>query len=172
MVSGGKVETNHSRKTGRKAWCLVKKSGLTALLVDDSVFVRRVLSRLLGSNPRIQRLFEASDAAEGYSLFKICRPDVVILDLELPDKHGLEVLTLIKRAAPSSLVIILTSLTAPEVREEALRLGADHFLLKDTGLLRVAETIATICDTKRKRGRSGNACKDEDKDNANTSCSE
>ena len=150
----------------------MKNSGLTVLLVDDSVFVRRVLSRLLGSNPRVGRLFEASDAAEGYSLFKICRPNVVILDLELPDKHGFEVLKLIKRASPSCLVIILTSLAGPEVREEALRLGADHFLLKESGLLRVAESITTICDTKRKRGRSSNARKDEHKDNANTSCSE
>jgi len=150
----------------------MKKSGLTVLLVDDSVFVRRVLSRLLGSNPLIKRLFEASDAAEGYSLFKICRPDVVILDLELPDKHGLEVLKLIKSAAPSCTVIILTSLTAPEVREEAMRLGADYFLLKDSGLLRVAETIANICETKGRRGRPGNDAKNKDKDNANTSCSE
>ena len=148
----------------------MKKSGLTVLLVDDSVFVRRVLSRLLGSNPRIKRLFEASDAAEGYSLFKVCRPDVVILDLELPDKHGFEILKLIKRGTPSCLVIILTSVTAPEVREEALRLGADSFLLKDTGLLRVSEMIATICEEKLKRGRSGKDRKD--KDNHNATCSE
>lgn len=132
----------------------MKKRGLKVLLVDDSIFVRRILSRLLGRNPQIEQLFEASDAAEGYSLFKICRPDVVVLDLELPDRHGMEVLKLIKNAGPACVVIILTSLNAPEVRAECMRLGADWFLTKDPGLLTVADAIASVSKTGRKRSRS------------------
>jgi DNA-binding NarL/FixJ family response regulator len=120
----------------------MKDPGLTVLLVDDSVFVRRVLCGLLRRNPDIDRLFEASDAAEGYSLFKICRPDVVVLDLELPDTPGLEVLKLIKKADPSCMVIILTTLSGQEVRRECLRLGADWFLSKDPDLLTVSDAIS------------------------------
>src|SRR5437879_2751535 len=99
----------------------MNRADLTVLVVDDSLVIRRVLGRLLDRHPRIERVFEASDAAEGYSLFKVSRPDAVVLDLELPDLHGLEVLKRMKSADPSCVVIILTTVSAAEIREECLR---------------------------------------------------
>src|SRR6185436_6008645 len=98
--------------------------GISVLVVDDSTVIRRRVRQLMEKEPRIVRLFEAGDAAEGYSLFKICRPDVVVLDLELPDLSGLDVLKSIKEAARSSVVIILTTYREPEIRNECLRRGA------------------------------------------------
>jgi len=123
----------------------VKQAGLTVLVVDDSMVIRRVLAQLLGNHPRVGRIFEASDAAEGYSLFKIARPDAVVLDLELPDLPGLEVLRMMKSANPACVVIVLTSLIAPEVREECLRSGANWFVTKEQGVNTVANTVAALC---------------------------
>jgi DNA-binding NarL/FixJ family response regulator len=118
--------------------------GISVLVVDDSTVIRRRVRQLMEKEPRIVRLFEAGDAAEGYSLFKICRPDVVVLDLELPDLSGLDVLKSIKEAARSSVVIILTTYREPEIRNECLRRGASAFLSKDSGLLTIAETVVEL----------------------------
>ena len=143
-------------------------TGLTVLVVDDSVVIRRVLGQLLEKHPRVERVFQASDAAEGYSLFKISRPDAVVLDLELPDLHGLEVLKHMKSADPACVVIVLTTLGAPDVREECLRLGANRFLNKENGVGTVPGTIAALCppvrpphaDETGRKAKAGNKPRD------------
>lgn len=119
--------------------------GLKVLLIDNSILVRRVLCRALKTDSHIQHLFEASNAADGYSLFKICQPDVVVLDLDLPDIHGLEILKKIKRKAPLCAVIILTSSHAADLRDACLSCGADFFLSKGAKLGRIAEMVGDHC---------------------------
>jgi DNA-binding NarL/FixJ family response regulator len=115
---------------------------INVLIVDDSVFVRNVLGKLLEAQPRIQHVFRARNAAEALLLFESRHPDVVVLDLELPDEHGLSVLKSIKQSRPSSVVIILSSL---ELGEECFRAGADWFLPKEEGLASVPQTIEALC---------------------------
>lgn len=134
------------------------RRGLKVLLIDDSAVVRRILKRLLKSDRRVQHFFAASNGADGYSLFKISRPDAVVLDLNLPDLHGLEILKRIKGSAPRSVVIILTNCDTAEMREECLRHGADSFLSKESGLLSVVSAIPALC--RRGRGRSHSTAKD------------
>ena len=124
-----------------------KPRGLTVLLIDHSVIIRRLLGQLLAGDARIERVLEASDAAEGYSLFKVCRPDAVVLELELPDLHGLEILKRIKASGPSCALIVLTNTESKAARAECLRRGADSFLTKEAGLWTVANTIAELCRT-------------------------
>jgi DNA-binding NarL/FixJ family response regulator len=119
--------------------------GLKVLLIDDSAVVRRILKRLLKGDTRIQHFFTAANAADGYSLFKISRPDAVVLDLNLPDLHGLEILKRIKGSAPRCVVIVLTNCDAPEMREQCFRHGADSFMNKESGLLRVVSAIPALC---------------------------
>jgi DNA-binding NarL/FixJ family response regulator len=128
--------------------------GLKVLLIDDSAVVRRIMKRMLKGDSRVQHFFTAANAADGYSLFKISRPDAVVLDLKLPDLHGLEVLKRIKGSVPRCVVIILTNCDKPETRDECLRHGADSFLKKETDLLRVVTAIAELCQRGRGRGRS------------------
>jgi DNA-binding NarL/FixJ family response regulator len=142
--------------------------GLKVLLIDDSAVVRRILKRLLKGDSRVQHFFAAANAADGYSLFKISRPDAVVLDLNLPDLHGLEILKRIKGSAPRCVVIILTNCNAPEMREECLRHGADSFLIKESDLLRVASAIRALCGSARPRKRSA-AKKVVNHDNAHKS---
>jgi DNA-binding NarL/FixJ family response regulator len=127
--------------------------GLKVLLIDDSAVVRRIVKRLLKGDARVQHFFVAANAADGYSLFKISRPDAVVLDLNLPDLHGLEILKRIKGSAPRCVVIILTNCDAPEMRKECLRHGADSFLIKESDLLKVAAAISALCSPVRGRKR-------------------
>jgi DNA-binding NarL/FixJ family response regulator len=137
----------------------MKQAGLTVLVVDDSMVIRRVVAQLLRNHPRIGRVFEACDAAEGYSLFKITRPDAVVLDLELPDLPGIEVLKMMKSANPACVVIVLTTLAAPQLREECLRLGANWFIPKEQGVTTVPNTIAALCGPGQLPSRAENGCK-------------
>lgn len=123
----------------------MSRRGLKVLLIDDSAVVRRILKRLLRGDARVQHFFAAANAADGYSLFKISRPDAVVLDLNLPDVHGLEILKRIKGSSPHCVVIILTNCDAPEMREECLRHGADSFLIKESDLLKVVGMIPALC---------------------------
>jgi DNA-binding NarL/FixJ family response regulator len=122
--------------------------GLKVLVIDDSAIVRRVLRRHLKSDARVQYLFAASNAADGYSLFKISRPNAVVLNLDLPDLHGLEILKMIKGTAPGCVVIVLTACEESEMRELCLRHGADFFLKKESNpltLLTIANAIPELC---------------------------
>jgi len=149
----------------RTGWDMSSGRGLKVLLIDDSAVVRRIVKRLLKADSRVQHLFTAANAADGYSLFKISRPDAVVLDLKLPDLHGLEILKRIKSSAPRCVVIILTNCDKPETREECLRHGADSFLKKESDLLRVVSAIPTLCQPGRAPARSGakNGTADEKK---------
>ena len=137
---------------------------INVLIVDDSVFVRNVLGKLLEAQPRIQHVFRARNAAEALLLFESRRPDVVVLDLDLPDEHGLSVLKSIKKARPSSVVIILSSL---ELGDECFRAGADWFLAKEEGLASVPQTIEALCRAGQiPLGASGHSTKPNNKPEA------
>jgi two-component system nitrate/nitrite response regulator NarL len=129
----------------------MSSGGFKVLLIDDSAVVRRILKRLLKGDSRVQHFFAAANAADGYSLFKISRPDAVVLDLDLPDLHGLEILKRIKGSSPRCIVIILTNCDAPDIREECLRHGADSFLIKESDLLKVVSAIPALCGPARSR---------------------
>ena len=102
------------------------------LVVDDSAIVRQRLCELLAEAPCVRHVIEAASGAEAWTLFERWSPDVVVLDIQLPDDSGLALLRRIKRASPPCLVIVLTNLQDLIFRQESQRLGADYFLHKAT----------------------------------------
>ena len=108
------------------------------LVADDHPIVRTGLRALLGSQPEIELCAEATTGPEAIAETKRLKPDLVILDLTLPDKTGLEVLEDVRRDSPETQVIVLTMHFSEEIAREALRLGAIGYVLKsdaDTELL-------------------------------------
>jgi DNA-binding NarL/FixJ family response regulator len=113
----------------------------SVLVVDDSAIVRERLRVLLAEHESVRQVLEAASGADAWTLFQQHAPEVVLLDIYLPDRRGLEVLSRIKRAAPSCLVIVLTNLGDAVFRQETQRRGADHFLHKATEFERVDEFL-------------------------------
>ena len=113
----------------------------TVLIADDSAFVRKRLRALLEEDCCIGRLIEADCAVDAWLLFKLFLPDIVVLDLQLPDFNGLEVLRRIKQSPTKCVVIILSNCREPVVRDECHRHGADCFLHKATQFEKVCEVI-------------------------------
>ena len=105
---------------------------LSVLVVDDSALVRVRLRRLLEESDSRCVVMEAASAADAARALRNFRPDVVVLDLSLPDGNGFDLLPRIKRAAPQSAVILLTNHEGPDICQRALSLGADHYFRKST----------------------------------------
>ena len=106
-------------------------SGATVLVVEDDDEVRAVLVRELGS--RGYRVQEAPDGRTALERWEASRPDVVLLDLGLPDIDGLEVIRSIRRDAMTP-IVILSARFAEREKVEALERGADDFVTKPFGL--------------------------------------
>jgi DNA-binding NtrC family response regulator len=101
---------------------------LRLLVVDDEEVIRDVLTALLQKEG--YRVAAAADAAEALSLFETDTFDVVLLDLMLPDRPGLEVLRDMRRRDPDAVVVIVTAYSSIEGAIEAMREGAFHYIPK------------------------------------------
>lgn len=101
------------------------------VLIDDSPIIRLGLKSALEDYPAIVIVGEAGNATEGLKVVTAQRPDVVLLDLHLPDKSGLEVCRAIREHRNRVRVLILTSDGNPRHVQSALEAGASGYLLKE-----------------------------------------
>jgi DNA-binding NarL/FixJ family response regulator len=120
---------------------------ITVLLADDQALVRAGFRALLGAEPDIAVVGEASDGVEAVRLAREHCPDVVLMDIRMPGVDGLEATRRIaaEPALAGTRVVILTTFELDEYVFEALRTGASGFLVKDTEpveLLRAVRAVA------------------------------
>ena len=101
------------------------------LLVDDEVHIRKYVGLILKQLGAPQ-VTEASNGHEAVRLYQHDRPDVVLLDVNMPQMDGIETLRSLKAVDPGSVVVMLTSLANRQTVEQALELGADDYIRKDT----------------------------------------
>lgn len=102
------------------------------LVVDDHPVVREGLSAMLSTQPDMQVVAEAATGAEAQEQARLQRPDVIVLDLQLPDMDGSEVIEAIKGEWPEARVLVLTSFDTDDRVLRAVRAGAQGYLLKGT----------------------------------------
>ena len=101
-----------------------------ALIIDDEPHVRKYIGLILRSIGATS-IIEASDGAEGFVVYQKERPDLVLLDVNMPVQNGIETLKQIRSANADALVVMLTSLTLRQTVEEAVEGGALHYIRKD-----------------------------------------
>jgi two-component system, NarL family, nitrate/nitrite response regulator NarL len=104
---------------------------MTVILIDDHTLFRRGVSQMISADAEFLVLGEAASGVEGLSLVKELKPDLVLIDLNMKGMNGIETLTHIKEAGLESKCIVLTVSDAEDDLLEALRSGADGYLLKD-----------------------------------------
>jgi two-component system KDP operon response regulator KdpE len=103
----------------------------TVLVIDDEPPIRRLLRTTLAAQD--YRVIEAADGREGLSLLRHERPDVLVLDLGLPDIDGLELIRQIRAESPVP-IVVLSSRDDEKGKVEALDLGADDYVTKPFGM--------------------------------------
>jgi DNA-binding NarL/FixJ family response regulator len=106
---------------------------VTVLLADDHPIVRQGLRHLLEEEPGVMIVGEASDGLQAVQLTEKFKPNVLILDMMMPDLNGLEVLRQVKERSPDTSSIVLSMQSADVYVVEALRAGALGYVLKETG---------------------------------------
>lgn len=100
------------------------------LIVDDHSIVRRGLRALLASQPGLEVCCEASTGLEAVNLVRKSKPDLVILDLTMPDMNGLDATRAIHEESPDASVLVLSMHFSDELAREILRAGALGYVLK------------------------------------------
>jgi len=110
---------------------VVEDAKIRVLLVDDSPFIRRAVERMLEPLPQVEVVGIAADGREAVEQVRSLRPDVVILDIVMPEVDGLEAIEHIMRVAPTP-ILVLSTQTRPgaDVTLRALELGAVDFVSK------------------------------------------
>ena len=101
------------------------------LLVDDQAMIRAGLRMVLESEPDLAVVAEASNGVEAVQVGKRERPDVVLMDVRMPEMDGIEATRRLLEAAPDTRVIVVTTFDIDDYVYGALRAGASGFLLKD-----------------------------------------
>jgi DNA-binding NarL/FixJ family response regulator len=104
------------------------------LLVEDNLTYRGMLNQLLVERfPELQ-INEAGDGRQALLLSGSLDPDLVIMDIPLPERNGLDLTRLIKAEHPQTVVLVLSSYDLPEYRDTFERWGADYFVSKNVAL--------------------------------------
>jgi DNA-binding NarL/FixJ family response regulator len=105
---------------------------IKVFIVDDSLIVRERLVTMLDELAEIELVGQAENVAEAVNVIPKLQPDVVILDIRMPDGSGIDVLRSVKQDKSSPVIIILTNYPFPGYRQKCLQAGADFFLDKST----------------------------------------
>jgi DNA-binding NarL/FixJ family response regulator len=117
---------------------------IRVLVADDQAMVRSGFRMLLGSEPGIEVVAEASNGLEAVQKAARFEPDVVLMDIRMPDVDGMQATRRILARDPSSRVLILTTFDLDEYVYEALRAGASGFVLKDDPPEQLIAAVRTI----------------------------
>lgn len=117
------------------------KKRIKVLIVDDHLMVRKGLALLVSGFKDLQMVGEAPNANSAIKLFESGKPDVVLMDMVMPDVSGAEAIRRIKQIHADAVIIALTSFGEEELIKEALRAGARGFLYKNVSVNELADAI-------------------------------
>ena len=117
---------------------------IRVLIVDDHPLLREGIAALIGAEPDMELVAEAATGREGLAQFKSKRPDVTLMDLQMPDMGGIEAIIAIRGEFPNARIVVLTTYTGDVQVLRALKAGARAYLLKgrvNTELLEVIRAV-------------------------------
>ena len=117
---------------------------IKVFLVDDHEVVRRGLADLLGADPELSVIGEAGSVSQALARIPALRPDVAVLDLQLPDGNGVELCRDLLSQLPDLRCLILTSFTDEQAMLDAILAGASGYVIKDIRGMELAKAIKDV----------------------------
>jgi len=119
-------------------------AAIRLLLADDQALVRGALSALLGLEPDLEVVAEVGSGDAVLPAVLEHRPDVALLDVEMPGLDGIAATAEVRRAAPDTRVLIVTTFGRPGYLRRALQAGASGFVVKDTPAAQLADAVRRV----------------------------
>jgi DNA-binding NarL/FixJ family response regulator len=116
------------------------------MIVDDQELFRRGLAMLLAAEDDIDLVGEAADGHEATALAAAVAPDVILMDVRMPQQSGIEACIEIKSVVPSAKIVMLTMSDEEADLYDAIRNGASGYLLKDASIDQVAEAVRVVAE--------------------------
>lgn len=119
-------------------------STIRILAVDDHPLLREGIAALIASQQDMSLVAEAATGAEAVKQFRATRPDVTLLDIQMPEMSGIEALSSIRREFPDARVIILTTYGGDVLAQRAFKAGAYAYVLKGSVRKELLDTIRSV----------------------------
>jgi DNA-binding NarL/FixJ family response regulator len=117
---------------------------IRVLCVDDHPIVRQGIATLIGSQSDMAVVAEAASGREAVQQFRALKPDVTLMDIQMPEMNGLDAITAIRGEFPEARIIVLTTYQGDVQALRALKAGARAYLLKNTLHKELLETIRAV----------------------------
>jgi DNA-binding NarL/FixJ family response regulator len=117
---------------------------IRVLTVDDHPLLRDGIAALIGSEEDMELIGEASNGREGLDLFRKFRPDVTLMDLQMPEMNGIDAIGAIRGEFPEARIIVLTTHPGDVQVSRALKAGARAYLMKGELRKQLLETIRAV----------------------------
>ena len=124
------------------------KNNIRLLLVDDQDVVRIGIGAIISMDDHIEVIGTAADGEEAVYLVEQHKPDLVLMDLKMPVMNGIQATRLIKEKFPETKVLVLTTYDADEWVFDAIRAGAEGYLLKDSSREELLKGIMDVMEGK------------------------
>ncbi len=120
------------------------------LIVDDAQFTRNILKNIMSKTGYVEIVGEASNGKEGIELFKKLKPDMITMDLVMPEKGGIETIEEILKIDSNALIVVVSALGQEALVLEAAKKGAKDFIQKPFKTEQIIEVLERILKKKAK----------------------
>jgi NarL family two-component system response regulator LiaR len=117
---------------------------ISVLVVDDQTVVREGLAAILANYPEIEVIGQAADGVQALGVIKQTKPNVVLLDLQMPGLDGLATIPKIREIAPSTRILVVTGFSDSDKVYQAIKAGALGYILKDATREQLVQAIREV----------------------------
>src|SRR5215467_12244276 len=122
----------------------MKEDLIRVLTVDDHALIREGIAALIADQADMRLVAEASNGREAIAQFRLHRPDVTLMDLQMPEMNGIDALIAIRSESPDAQIIVLTTYAGDVLCKRAIRAGAQAYILKGNVRKDLLDTIRAV----------------------------